>query len=138
MGVLEEVEALAQAVGHVFVATAGEGGVPHLASAGRVRRAGGGRVTVAEWFCPGTMANLQGNRSVAVVVWDPQEDHGHQLVGRVEEVRERSVVDGYVPQPGETAPPQVERELVIEVDEVLHFSQGPHSDEPEGTDGQGA
>jgi hypothetical protein len=26
---------------------------------------------------------------------------------------------------------KVERQLEIEVDEVLHFSQGPHNDEPE-------
>ena len=88
-------------------------------------------MAVSEWFCPGTMANLEENRSVAVVVWDAEKDRGHQLVGRVAKVRERSVVDGYVPEPGETGPPQVERELVIEVDQVLHFSQGPHSDEPE-------
>jgi hypothetical protein len=134
MEILEAVEALAEAVGHVFVATAGEDGVPHLASAGRMRHAGGERVAVSEWFCPGTMANLEENRSVAVVVWNAEDDRGHQVVGRVEDVRERSVVDGYVPEPGETPPPQVERELIIGVEKVLHFSQGPHSDEAEGSD----
>lgn len=91
-------------------------------------------MVVAEWFWPGTMGNVEQNRSIAVVAWDAKRDRGHQLVGRVAEVREGAVVDGYVPQPRETAPPQVERELVIEVDQVLHFSQGPHSDEPEGSD----
>lgn len=34
MEILREVDALAEDVGHVFVATAGAEGVPHLASAG--------------------------------------------------------------------------------------------------------
>lgn len=64
-------------------------------------------------------------------------DRGHQLVGRVGQVRERSVVDGYDPEVAEEAPPQVERERVIRLDEALHFSQGQHGDVPEGDDGQG-
>lgn len=128
---LEEVVTLGEAVGHVFVATASAGGVPHLASAGRLTSSGTEQVVVAEWFCPGTMANLQENDAIAVVAWDEETDRGHQLVGTVEQVRERSVIDGYVPEEGEETPPQVERQLVIHVDEVLHFSQGPHSDVPE-------
>jgi hypothetical protein len=65
-----------------------------------------------------------------VLAWDAQEDRGDQLVGQVEEVRERAVVDGHVPELGEETLPQVERELVIRVDEVLPFRQGPHSDVP--------
>lgn len=129
--ILDEAVALAKAVGYVFVATASADGVPHLASAGDLTFSGEGEIVVAEWFCPGTMANLQENEAIAVVAWDAQADRGHQLAGRVAEIRERSVIDGYVPEVGEEARPQVERELVIQVDQVLHFSQGPHSDVPE-------
>lgn len=128
---LEAAAALGDALGHVFVGTASGDGIPHVASAGRIALSGEGDIVVAEWFCPRTMANLQENERITVVAWDPAQDRGHQMVGRVQEIRERSVIDGYVPKKGESTPPQVERELVIEVDDVLAFTQGPHSDVPE-------
>lgn len=128
---LEEAVALGDEVGYVFVATADAGGLPHLAAAGAVSLETDGRVGVTEWFCPGTMANLEDSRQIALVVWDPEMDRGYQLLGRVTEIKEQAVIDGYVPEAGEGASPQVERELVISVEEILHFSQGPHSDEPE-------
>jgi hypothetical protein len=77
------------------------------------------------------MANLEDRRRIALVVWDPETDRGYQLLGRVTEVKEQAVIDGYVPEGAEGGPPQVERELIVSVEEVLHFSRGPHSDEPE-------
>lgn len=130
-GVLEDAVALADEVGHAFVVTADGDGLPHLAAAGAVSLGTDGRVGVTEWFCPGTMANLEENRQVALVIWDPGSDRGYQLLGRVTEVKEQAVIDGYVPESTAQLAPQVERQLGIEVDEVLYFSQGPHSDEPE-------
>jgi len=130
-GVLEDAVALADEVGHAFVVTADGDGLPHLAAAGAVSLGTDGRVGVTEWFCPGTMANLEENRQVALVIWDPGSDRGYQLLGRVTEVKEQAVIDGYVPKSTAQLAPQVERQLGIEVDEVLYFSQGPHSDEPE-------
>lgn len=128
---LEDAVALGDEVGYAFVATADADGRPHLAAAGAVSLETDGRVGVTEWFCPGTMANLEDNRNIALVLWDPETDRGYQVLGQVTEIEEQAVIDGYAREAGEGAPPQVERELVISVDEVLHFSQGPHSDEPE-------
>lgn len=129
--VLEEAVALAKEVGHVFVATANADGLPHIATAGAISLKGTDRVGVTEWFCPGTMANLEDSERIALVVWDPETDSGYQLLGRVTEVKEQAVMDGYLPEAEEQALPQVERELGIRVEEILYFSQGPHSDEPE-------
>lgn len=129
--ILEEAVAVGEAVGHVLLATASADGVPHLASAGKLTVAGQGQVVVAEWFCPGAMENLQQNKRVTIVAWDAEADRGHQLVGRVVERREGAVVDGFAEELREEGPPQVEQELVIRVDEILRFSQGPHTDEPE-------
>jgi hypothetical protein len=128
---LEDAVALGDEVGHAFVATADADGLPHLAAAGAISLETDGRVGVTEWFCPGTMANLEDSRQIALVVWDLETDKGYQLLGRVTAVEEQAVIDGYVPEAGKGAPPQIERELVISVDEILDFSRGPHSDEPE-------
>ena len=77
------------------------------------------------------MENLDDNRQIALVIWDPEADRGYQLLGRVTEVKEQAVMDGYMPEAAEGPLPQVERELVIRVDEILHFRKGPHSDEAE-------
>jgi hypothetical protein len=128
---LEDAVGLVDEVEHAFVATADADGLPHLAAAGAVSIGGADRVGVTEWFCPGTMANLEASRQIALVIWDPETDRGYQLLGQVTEIEDRAVIDGYVPEAGEGTSPQVERELVIRVDEILHFSQGAHSDEPE-------
>jgi predicted pyridoxine 5'-phosphate oxidase superfamily flavin-nucleotide-binding protein len=128
MDTLEKTVALAGHLRHVLVATADGDGLPHIASAGRLS-ARGGRVVLAEWFCPGTLANLQQNRRISIVVWDAEQDLGYQLLGEVEEVKELGMLDGYVPGEEDRPPiPQVERELIANVTKILAFSHGPHSD----------
>lgn len=127
-GRLLRAEALAEQIGYALVATANAEGTPHLAAAGTLSLRPRGRVTLREWFCSETMRNVQENPLIAIVAWDSRSDTGYQLVGEVEAVNDLAMLDGY-PE-GETPEPlpQVERELVIRVDEVLAFSQGPHSD----------
>jgi hypothetical protein len=132
MAVLYKAVALADKIPDVLIATAGAEGLPHLASAAKLRAAPGGRVVLAEWFCAGALSNLQQNPRIAVVVWDSATDVGYQLLGEVESIDELSILDGYTPeQEAVSAFPQVERRLVVRVDEVLSFSRGPHSDVPE-------
>ncbi len=125
-GSLREAVALGERVGFVFLVTSSDDGIPHLAVAGRISGPGGARVVAKEWFCPITMANVRENPAVAMVVWDRTDDTGYQMVGRVVDVRDLAMVDGYAP--GQEPVPQVERELVIRVADVLRFRQGPHSD----------
>ena len=126
---LTKAAALARKVGSILVATADRGGLPHLAAAGRLGEAGDGRLSVAAWFCPGTVRNIQENRRISLVVWDPASDTGYQLLGMVEKVRELAMLNGYIPgQEGKPQPPQVERELLVRVQRVLAFSRAPHSD----------
>ncbi len=121
--------ALAEKLRHVFVATADADGLPHVASAGKLASAPDGRVVLADWFCPGTVTNLQQNPCVAIVVWDAGEDVGYQLLGEVEEVKELGMLDGYVPGEEDKPPlPQVERELLVRVNKIIAFSHAPHSD----------
>ncbi len=65
---LKKAVELAAKVGHVFIATSDADGWPHLAAARTLALREDGRIAVSEWFCPGTMSNLQSNRHVSVVV----------------------------------------------------------------------
>jgi hypothetical protein len=128
---LSEIIRLETKTGYTVVATAGPEGSPHVASARRLEAAPGGRLRVAEWFCPGTMANLAHNRRLSLVVWDSVADAGYQVLGEVEDIRDLSVLDGFMPGEAQMPSiPQIERELIVHVDQILDFRQAPHTDEP--------
>jgi hypothetical protein len=127
--VLERAVALGNRLGQAFVLTVDGNSAPHLASAGRMEALGDQRISISEWFCPGTLSNLQVNPRISVVVWDPAEDTGFQMVGESEGVTEEAMMDGFTGEAGEGSPlPQVERTILVRVEKVLHFSHAPHSD----------
>jgi predicted pyridoxine 5'-phosphate oxidase superfamily flavin-nucleotide-binding protein len=127
--ILNQAVALAQKLKHVFVATANAKGLPHMAAAGQFALTPEGRVAVAAWFCPMTVANLQENRRVSLVIWDPKADIGYQLLGETEKIEEIAMMDGYAPGVTSQPPlPQVERQLVVRVDQIIDFKHAPHSD----------
>lgn len=109
---------LAARMGHLFVATVGADGAPHLAAAAKVSLAGE-LVEVGACFCPVTMANLRENRSISLVAWNPDNDQGYQLLGQAERVEELAEMDGS---------PPVGRKLLVRVERILDFHRGPHSD----------
>ena len=126
---LDTVITLAEKLGHVFVATADSEGMPHVAAAAQIHKASKDHVTVSAWFCPGTIANLDDNRRISLVVWDPPSDLGYQLLGEVIQVEEQAVLNGYSVEPEERSPmPQIERKLVVRLAKILVFSHAPHSD----------
>jgi len=126
---LQKAIKLAQRTGSVFVATCSAGAMPHIASAGRIELANEASVAVTEWFCPGTVANLHANSCVAIVVWDAQADNGYQLLGRLEKIEDKGILDGYAPAIESKGPmPQVQKRLVVRVERILEFKLGPHSD----------
>jgi predicted pyridoxine 5'-phosphate oxidase superfamily flavin-nucleotide-binding protein len=126
---LTQAAALAQKLRHVFVATSDGKGLPHMAAAGKLALTPDGRVAVAAWFCPMTVANLQKNRRVSLVIWDPQSDMGYQLLGQAEKVEEIAMMNGHAPGVESQHPlPQVERQLLVRVDKIIDFKHAPHSD----------
>lgn len=120
---------LAERVGHVFVTTADSTGMPHVAAATQIHKRSEEKVAVSAWFCPGTIANLDENRRISLVVWDAPSDRGFQLLGDVVQVDEQSVMNGFSGE-AELGPPipQVERNLIVRVAKILAFSHAPHSD----------
>ncbi len=126
---LHQAVGLAQRLQHVFVATTDGKGLPHMAAAGKLALTPEGRVAVAAWFCPTIVANLQKNRRVSLVIWDPKVDHGYQLLGETEKVEDIAMMNGYAPGVDSQPPlPQVERQLLVRVDKIIDFKHAPHSD----------
>ena len=100
--------------GHVFVATVNEEAVPHVTSAEVLEVMADDSVEITEWFCPVTVSNLQVNKSISIVVWDPDSDMGYQLLGNMERLHDEAVVDGYSPEFDVGIPrPQIERRITI-------------------------
>jgi hypothetical protein len=66
---LEKVIRFAKDLGYVLIATADRQGTPHMAAAGKLEYVGEQNVVVKEWFCPGTVANLDVNKSISIVAW---------------------------------------------------------------------
>jgi len=125
---IENAVRLADRLEHVFVATADNKGMPHVAVAGKITQKEGSLLGVSSWFCPTTLTNLQMNHHISVVVWDRENDSGYQLIGESERIVDLAMMDGYVPAGEEKAVPQVEREIILRVIKVIDFMQTLHSD----------
>jgi len=126
---LRDAVKLAKRLGHIFIGTVGPDGLPHIAAAGKLNLEAEGQIEVTAWFCPATVANLQINRAISLVIWDPELDKGYQLLGETEQIVDLAILNGYLPEQEESHPvPQIERKLVIRVDKILDFTHAPHSD----------
>jgi len=124
---------LAEKGAHLLVATAASEGYPHVAPAARLRLSPDEeKVTVDAWFCPGTLLNLEENEKVDLVVWDAVLDDGYQLLGKCRGIEDVALLDGYdASQPEKAGLPQVERRIRIQVEKVLPFQRGSHTDQEE-------
>ncbi len=123
---------LASKIGYVLVATSDARGWSHIGIAGKLASLRDNHIAVTEWFCPGTMSNLQANPKMSIVVWDSLSDTGFQLLGELEEIKELGIIDGYSPEvESQKRVPQVERQLLVHIDKVLKFKRAPHTDIPE-------
>lgn len=121
---------MANEAGGVLLATANAEGQPHVAFAGVIEKRGENAVVLREWFCPATSRNVQVNPHAAIVIQQEGKTGGFQLAGTVERAEQLAMVDGYAPDVEEAGAPQAEWQLVVRVDSILAFSQGPHSDVP--------
>jgi uncharacterized protein len=126
---IKEAVKLGSRMKYAMIATADADGLPHVAASRKITAESGGGIGVSDWFCPGTLANLQVNPRVSIVVWDPDKDSGYQILGISEKIADISMMDGYSHNLEKGPPlPQVERKIHVHVDRVIHFSHAPHSD----------
>ena len=116
----------------VYLATADEEGLPHIAAAEGIRVEDEGRVCFSAWFCVKTMENLRVNPRLSVAVMDPVNKLGYQLIGKVEKIDQAEVMDGYSAAAEERWEhhPQTRYKLTADIEQVLEMSAGAHSDRP--------
>ncbi|NLF30907.1 MAG: pyridoxamine 5'-phosphate oxidase family protein [Planctomycetes bacterium] len=113
----------------VLLASADAEGAPHLAAAGSLELDPDDSLILGAWFCPTTVENVRPDRKVALIVWNPADDQGYQILGRVRRIEDLAVMDGLPDERAEQAIPQVERQLVIRAERAMNFRQAPHSDD---------
>jgi hypothetical protein len=83
---------------------------------------------LTEWFWPRTLANLQMNSRLSIVIWDPEVDSGYQIIAELEAIKDIGIIDGYSKSQVIPSIPQVERQLLLHVDKILEFKRSPHTD----------
>jgi len=113
----------------ILMATSNPSGVNHVAPAGIIEYdSDSDSVTVTEWFCPKTVANLHENLNISIVLWKLKLDCGYQVEGRLIDVHiapVKSAADRSNPK----RPAQFCKKLLVKVYTISEFSEAPHSDE---------
>ncbi len=116
----------------VYLASTDAGGYPHLAVAHGPTLSSNGYLVFEEWFCPATVKNVRTNPKVVVAAIDRKTSMGYHARGTVVKTEESAMLNGYVA--GREAElrglPQIRWRLVIEIDEVMYFSDAFHNDLP--------
>lgn len=117
-------------VNYAYVASADGRSRPHLAAGTGIRVLDPYHIVFEAWFCHKTLENVAEVPRLAVVVADPATGAGYQLIGRVEKTDQVGILNGFAPEIEEPGLPQVETRILVQVEEVLEFSHGPHTDHP--------
>lgn len=125
---IKKAEHMARVVGYVFVVTCDDMYQPHMCIAGRLEVVEDRCISLTEWFCPGTVANIQQNKNISVVSWDSTVDHGYQLIGKVRKSIDVGILDGYAGASEMDNIPQIEKQLLIDVEKAMAFKKQPHTD----------
>jgi hypothetical protein len=75
------------------------------------------------------VVNLEINRYVALVIWEPKSNVGYQLFGKSEKIIELHILDSFLTKTESQGNiPQIERQLVIKVERIMEFSHYRHAD----------
>lgn len=117
-------------VNYAYVASADNRARPHLAAGTGIRISDPCHIVFEAWFCHKTLENIAEVPRLAIVVADPATGAGYQLLGRVEKTDQIGLLNGFAPEIEEPGLPQVETRITVQVEEVLEFSHGPHTDHP--------
>ncbi len=126
----EKMKKFIEAINYAYVASADQRSRPHLAAGSGIRIPDPHHITFEAWFCHKTLENVAEVPRLAIVIVDPSSGAGYQFLGRVEKTDEIGILNGYAPELEEPGLPQVETRMVVQVEEVLEFSHGPHTDHP--------
>lgn len=136
MKINETMKEFLQRANIIYVATSDKDGIPHLAAGERIVVADGEHVKLEAWFCVKTIENLMVDPAIAIAAIDPSTKDGFQLIGKVEKIDEKMVMDGYIPAMEEkwAGVSITEYTVTVIIGHVLKFTTDVHSDLPLSND----
>lgn len=116
----------------IYVGTSDKDGMPHLAAGAGIVVPDSEHVRLEAWFCVKTVENLMINSSIAIAAIDPSTRDGFQLIGKVEKIEDKVMMNGFVPDLEEkwAGFSNVEYVITINISYVLKFTTGIHTDIP--------
>ncbi len=117
---LEQAMHLAEVARHMLLATVDETGAPRLTPVEECTRAGANRVVVRAWIDVPPLEERGGKSRLALLLWD-ENGHGYQLTGQVVRMQEAAVLDGLAEIERQVHFPQIERDILMQVDSVEDF-----------------
>ncbi len=117
---LEQAMRLAGRARHMLLATVDQQGTPRLTPVEACTRAGDDRVAIEAWIDVPPQENRGGRSRVALLLWD-ERGRGFQLAGHALSTREAAVLDGLAEIEMEVHFPQVERNVLMQVESIEEF-----------------
>jgi predicted pyridoxine 5'-phosphate oxidase superfamily flavin-nucleotide-binding protein len=116
----EQAARMIERAGHILLATVDEMGTPRLTPVEECAPAGEGRLAVRAWLDIPPMENRGGSSRMALLVWD-ERDLGFQLTGHAVAETDTAVLDGLAEIEEQTHFPQVERDILMQVEFIEDF-----------------
>jgi predicted pyridoxine 5'-phosphate oxidase superfamily flavin-nucleotide-binding protein len=132
MKISETVKEFIQKANIIYVGTSDKDGIPHLAAGERIVVKDGEHVRLEAWFCVKTIENLMLDPAIAIAAIDPSTKDGFQLIGKMEKIEDKMMMDGFAPSLEEkwAGVPTTEYAITVTISHVLKFTTGVHSDSP--------
>ena len=114
---------LADVARHMLLATVDETGAPRVTPVEQCTRAGANRVAVRAWLDVPPFEDRGGRSRLTLLLWD-EKGHGYQLIGQAVRMQEAAVLDGLAEIEQQVHFPQIERDILMQVDSVEDFHFG--------------
>ena len=128
MTISDEIRKFIETIPVAFVASTDEAGHPHLAAGTDIEVRNGSSLVFENWFCATTLRNVAQNPNVAIAVTTADGRIGYQFLGRVSRSSEEAIMNGYDPNVEKPGIPQALIRMIVEVEEIMDFSAGAHTD----------
>lgn len=128
----DEIKRFAEGVPLAMVASADVFGNPHLALGSGLKVIGEEHLILENWYCQTTLLNLDQNPRIAVAVMAQEMKIGYQFLGKPVHSYDVAFLSGYLPEVEAPDEPQALTRIVVQVEKILAFCTGIHTDQPLG------
>ena len=128
----EEIKRFIEGIPLAVVATSDVSGNPHMALGSGIKVLDGQHLMLENWYCRTTLQNLDQNPLIAIAVMAQEPNIGYQFIGNMVHEYDVAILDGYVPEAEQSGGPQTLTRIIVNVEEILAFCSGIHTDQPLG------